>query len=665
MGNEKSRPVASHGASPGASHPHFTSVGNTRAGSKIEKIHLKILLLGAPNVGKSSLLARLRGESTFNPEYHPSSEIDVQAIEWAYRSLDDPVSVEVWDCVRGHEEDSQLDAAQLKSRSRPRTGSMKLGKATMATVDVWRGASAAIVLYAIDDAASFDTAVHMLHMVPGTLPIMLVGNKKDQEARRVVPVHSAEAAAEAAAKRHVSRHGGRRVRAMEASCADCFGLRSLYNFVNVPYLEAKVAAIRASLEAAEDELGIAHEELNAYLDTADYDAHIQAQGVTQAASGNAAAGPAQQGTAHDSQSGNAFSDESYSRLTPNTSPDAAGNVFGRPAASSPAQASQPVVDGPASRAAPAPVPASAPAPAPASSSIFGNVGELADAPASSAPPTAASLAAFLADSDEDDDAAGEWLPAQAQQPQPSMWAPETSQAPGLAVDSDSDDGPVQAPAPAPAPVAQDMAPPAAGGAVDDLLVDSDEESQGAALMPAQPAARPPPSPATAEEDASVVPSHMLAPAAAPVPAPAPGPSIADFVPTADATTSAFFEGSDDEDDGVVIDGDGAVPPESSSPEAAAAPAPAPLNLDDDDDDDDFDVDALASKAVTLPPTTAWGSSADVASKPPAGKSGRAVSGAAAAAIAAAMAAAEASAPSDKSKSKKAKKSKKSKKPKAT
>ena len=60
--------------------------------------HMKLVVRGKRGVGKSSLLARLRGQA-FSLAYEASPEIQTASIAWQYKNMDDKIEVEVWDVV--------------------------------------------------------------------------------------------------------------------------------------------------------------------------------------------------------------------------------------------------------------------------------------------------------------------------------------------------------------------------------------------------------------------------------------------------------------------------------------------------------------------------------------------------------------------------------------
>jgi len=98
--------------------------------------------------------------------------------------------------------------------------------------------------------------------------------------------------------------GGNRYHGFEASFSQCFGMKEMYHYLNVPFLELKVSIMHActtsmslalpssltsatyctrvqvlsladQLAAAREELGIVRDEMSAYLEHHSYDKYLE------------------------------------------------------------------------------------------------------------------------------------------------------------------------------------------------------------------------------------------------------------------------------------------------------------------------------------------------------------------------------------------------------
>lgn len=128
----------------------------------------------------------------------------------------------------------------------------------------------------------------------------------DAPLQRVVDLEEAKGLADSASKEHIRPIGGSRVVAFEASLKDCFGLKVLYNYFNVPYLEAKVCLfvvflslnlvemthwyfpvyfvqldlLNSLMQEMRKDLTTVREELNCYIENLDYQSHLEWRNLT-------------------------------------------------------------------------------------------------------------------------------------------------------------------------------------------------------------------------------------------------------------------------------------------------------------------------------------------------------------------------------------------------
>lgn len=65
------------------------------------------------------------------------------------------------------------------------------------------------------------------------------------------------------------------VRAFECSVLDCYGLKTLYNYFNVPFLELRVADLKRLYNRTKAELATAKEEVACYIDEQEYDEYLK------------------------------------------------------------------------------------------------------------------------------------------------------------------------------------------------------------------------------------------------------------------------------------------------------------------------------------------------------------------------------------------------------
>jgi GTPase SAR1 family protein len=227
------------------------------------------------------LLSRLQGKP-FAVDYAPTPEISMATINWTYKASDDKIRVELWDVVdtvladetnlrQADDDDAPAGIAanqaccELRfcasytyrcagigaSASAFRGAAEKLDAEH---VDVYKGAHAVVVMFDITKRPTWDYVRSTLMEVPAKLPVLLLGNFRDIAAKRAVSTEEIENFADTACRERVRHGDGRRVQAFECSLKDCFGLKVLYNYFNIPFLELKVAALQDILKSSKEEL---------------------------------------------------------------------------------------------------------------------------------------------------------------------------------------------------------------------------------------------------------------------------------------------------------------------------------------------------------------------------------------------------------------------------
>lgn len=117
-------------------------------------------------------------------------------------------------------------------------------------VDVYKGCHAAVIVFDITREETWEHAQATLAGVPRKIPVLLLANFRDLGADRVVPLEDIARVAAVASK---ERDGGS-VTAFESSANDCYGLKTLYNYFNIPFLQRKLTILREELQKTADEL---------------------------------------------------------------------------------------------------------------------------------------------------------------------------------------------------------------------------------------------------------------------------------------------------------------------------------------------------------------------------------------------------------------------------
>lgn len=265
---------------------NVTKIGNQELHKKLRSgvaYNLKILIRGDRRVGKTSLLERLQGKA-FRTDYVPTPEIQTAHITWTYKTSDEAVKVEVWDVV-----DEGIDPAdapkRLDSDDAPagipssakshQLGANRLGLLDASTVDVYAGCHGVILLFNPAQRSTFEYAQREASAVPVGAPLALVSNFRDlEDAERVVAFAEVEHFCRGLQQAR-SEQGGGSVHCFEASLNNCFGLKVLYSYLNVPFLQLKQDVLLKQLAQCEEEAILADQEVAAYLEAMDYDQYSQ------------------------------------------------------------------------------------------------------------------------------------------------------------------------------------------------------------------------------------------------------------------------------------------------------------------------------------------------------------------------------------------------------
>jgi len=189
----------------------------------------------------------------------------------------------VWDVVDRLPEDEEDrpvavlpedQLAGLPSQGRTQHGSTQLGPLVADHVDVYSGANGVVLMYDAGRPETLEYVKKALLTVPTDLPVLVLGNKRDLDAaKHAVDLRDAEAMAEMACRSRVRATGGRRVQAFEVSLRNCFGLKVLYNYLNLPFLELKVSQQLRELRDLKHELATARDEVATYIEAQDYGAY--------------------------------------------------------------------------------------------------------------------------------------------------------------------------------------------------------------------------------------------------------------------------------------------------------------------------------------------------------------------------------------------------------
>eukprot|EP00466_Bigelowiella_natans_P000666 jgi/Bigna1/66577/fgenesh1_pg.1_\ len=265
MGNTESGPSAQEAAlkSRGINrmHPHIQR--KLRQGTGY---NMKIVIRGGRETGKTSLLRRLEGKS-FVKDHIPTPQIQVAHIDWNYKTTSDLVQVEVWDVVdKGTMTDQEARIRSLVAQGKLSSDALpKTIVADASTVDVYKGCHAILMLMDPTRKWTFDYVKEELKKTPQGCQILLMANFRDLHTRREVTEVQIE---------NFLRSCEGNVNYIECCMMNGYGLKQLYNWLNIPFLLLKQDSLKHELERATQELKTAQHEAQ-LVQEQDYESYLK------------------------------------------------------------------------------------------------------------------------------------------------------------------------------------------------------------------------------------------------------------------------------------------------------------------------------------------------------------------------------------------------------
>ncbi len=207
--------------------------------STTSDLSIRIIVRGARKVGKTSLLRRMCG-GPFSTEYIASRSDSSDTFQWKTPGAGVPVTIEM--CERIEEDDDEpaglFASLGVSSRSKGGDGGP------------YAGAAGAIIVVDLRKRETLKVAETLISKVPVTLPILLLGTARDESVRAIHP-EDLEALV-----RNISRNRTGHVQSLTVSLLDCYGLKSLHDYLNIPWLSSvsSRADVTLALERAEAKL---------------------------------------------------------------------------------------------------------------------------------------------------------------------------------------------------------------------------------------------------------------------------------------------------------------------------------------------------------------------------------------------------------------------------
>ncbi|KAM4663161.1 rab-like protein 6 isoform 2-T2 [Discoglossus pictus] len=229
--------------------------------------NMKIVIRGDRNTGKTTLWHRLQGKK-FVEEYIPTQEIQVTSIHWNYKTTDDIVKVEVWDVVdKGKCKKKGDTSLKLENEPQEGDGDMALDAEFL---DVYKNCNGVIMMFDITKQWTFNYILRELPKVPNHVPVCVLGNHRDMGEHRLILPDDVRDCIQNLNRRPGSSY----IRYAESSMKNSFGLKYLYKFFNIPFLQLQRETLLRQLETNQLDIDATLEELSVQQETEDQNYEI-------------------------------------------------------------------------------------------------------------------------------------------------------------------------------------------------------------------------------------------------------------------------------------------------------------------------------------------------------------------------------------------------------
>eukprot|EP01120_Amphizonella_sp_Union-15-10_P007191 TRINITY_DN2401_c0_g1_i2.p1 TRINITY_DN2401_c0_g1~~TRINITY_DN2401_c0_g1_i2.p1 ORF type:complete len:749 (-),score=191.47 TRINITY_DN2401_c0_g1_i2:14-2224(-) len=246
--------------------------------SKGVQYNMRVLIRGERNTGKTCLFHRLQGHN-FVEKYVPTDGIQTCHIHWDYKVTDAIVKVEVWDVVDkarrkkkdpgslklGNEDDEEEFSVPMPNPGNDRTGS-HTSELDAQTIDVLKGAQAVVMVLDPIKRWTWDYVVREVPLIPKNIMVLILANYRDVAQHRAVPDTEIEAFA---------KQCGSHVKYLEASMKNCYGLKGVKCFLNIPFLKLQREALTFQLNVNTEEMEKVEEEFKMIIELQDYNTYLQ------------------------------------------------------------------------------------------------------------------------------------------------------------------------------------------------------------------------------------------------------------------------------------------------------------------------------------------------------------------------------------------------------
>lgn len=251
--------------------------------------NMKVVIKGDKRVGKTSLFLRLKGYG-FQETYNPTENLNVTSIDWSYKATDDVVKIDLWEAIDVAVKkdiqyidlklDNGTDHNQLSKTTTPNSNqnnqliqaktdtqhnvtitaiNLSLNSNTDSPIpesarqslaelgeslDVYKGTNAVILMMDMTKLWTFKYVQTEFPKIPKHIPVLVVGNHRDQGHHRTVSPEQATSFVESLDRGPCDGI----VMYTESSMKNGFGLKLIERFLNIPFLKLQEASLLKQIE---------------------------------------------------------------------------------------------------------------------------------------------------------------------------------------------------------------------------------------------------------------------------------------------------------------------------------------------------------------------------------------------------------------------------------
>merc|ERR1712167_288481 len=154
--------------------------------------------------------------------------------------------------------------------TKAQTGSHRVGALDASMIDVYKSTSAVVFLVDPRNPDTLDYVVREVSNIPNSVMCVVLINFKDMVHNKPtnVKIHPSDLQRLGFAAQHLD------IVVFECCLKDCYGLKTLHNYLNLPFLALKEKAIAEKLKRAQEERIFAKEEINTYIQESNYINHL-------------------------------------------------------------------------------------------------------------------------------------------------------------------------------------------------------------------------------------------------------------------------------------------------------------------------------------------------------------------------------------------------------